>query len=746
MSFVPKFPPTAEKIYLQYNELTSIPSYAFRGLSNLEFLYLDHNKISSIEPFAFDGLTSLTYLAMRNNKLTLLGNNSLSRMPRLSQVYLTTNNIKLIADSSFNATESLEYVDFHANKLTSVPSLGFQPNLNVLMLEGNHIVDATFPASYKNCSRKMAIWLSNNDIKELTNVTFESLSGGSLTKLYLTKNDIKRIESGSLSCLNSIAFLTLSSNPLNSITLRTTLAGLAGKDVRSLDLSRIEFNGVLKKDTFSLMTNTTLSSLSLTFNKIRVISDGAFSKLNTLSVLNLSNNAINRIYDKAFKGLVQLSTLKLNDNYLATVPAFLPSTLNFLYLENNQIATIESNSFINQGNLRTLGLTSNRINQLRKDALNGLVNLKKLKMNNNNLYLLPEKIFSPLTRLQHLDISRNSLFIIFEAERGFSSLVALEYLNLAANECSFIQKDVFHAMRSLKYLHLESNNLGNLFSSDMNGELLQESKKLEELYIMNNKIKHLPESMLKSQYSLRVLKASHNKLSTWGSTLFRSTQKLSTLDLSYNLLSTLGEENLHDLNNLKFLDLTESPFLCNCDLRWFRDWINQTTTVLKNDGLYTCNGPSKWKGTHLLEFDRSKITCWFFTTYAIVGVALGTLLVTLLLVCLIYKNRWRIRLRWYRLSTRGRKFLKRSKSCDGSVNYGAIPNYTYDAYVSCSMPDREWALQHLLPGIDKGQLNNDTKFGGEFRLYYEDRDAEAGTKSKWLAMIRKSKKYAKIRN
>ena len=737
---------TAEKVYLQYNDITIIPSFAFHGLSNIEFLNLDHNKISCIEPFAFDGLTSLNYLDMRNNKLIALGNNSLSAMPNLNQIYLTTNNIRTVADNSFNGTETLEYVTLQANELTSVPSLGYQPNLNQLILQSNHIINATFPASYKTCSKKIAIVFGNNKIQELTNATFESLAGSSLTKLYLTENDIERIESGSFSCLNSVISLKLGSNPLDSKMLKAAVSGLAGKDVRSLDLSGIHLNGVLMEDTFSLLKNTTLHSLIMKFNKIRVIHDGAFSELNTLSMLDISNNEINAISDNAFSGLVQLSTLKLSDNDITMLPAALPTSLNFLYLERNQIATIENNAFINQVNLWTLRLTSNRINQLRNDAFNGLVNLKKLKLNDNRINPLPGNVFSALARLQHLDLSRNNLYTIQRAKRRFSSLVALEYLNLADNQCSFIPKDAFRAMLSLRYLHLERNNLGNVLSTDINGEMLQAAQRLEELYIMNNNIATLPASMLKNQFSLRVLNASHNKLFRWGPTLFKSTKKLSTLDLSYNLISTLREESLRDLNNLKFLDLSGSPFLCNCDSRWFRDWINQTTVTLKNGAWYTCYSPEEWKGIPLLEFDRSKITCSFFTTYSIVGVALGTLLVPLLLVCLIYKNRWRIRLRWYRLSKRGRKFLKRSKSSDSSVNYGAIPNYTFDAYVSCSMPDREWALQHLLPGIDKGQLNNDTKFGGEFRLYYEDRDAEAGTISKWLAMIRKSKKYAEIRN
>ena len=727
MSSVPKLPVTAEKVYLQYNEISNIQSNAFHGLSNLEFLYFDHNEISSIEPFAFDGLANLKYLELRNNKLSFLGDNSLAAMPQLKQIFLVTNNIKVIADNAFNGTESLEYVNIQANELTCVPSLGHQPNLNELDLESNHIIDVTFPVSYRTGSKKISIVLGENSIKELTNATFENLSNNSLTKLYLNRNEIGSIESGSFSCLSSITSLKLGSNPLTSKTLKTAVAGLAGKDIRSLDLSAINLNGVLMGDTFALLTNTTLHSLIMKSNQIKQLRGGTFSKLNSLSMLDLSKNNINIISDNAFSGLYQLSTLKLSDNELRTVPTGLPTSLNFLYLERNKIASIESNSFVNQVNLWTLRLMSNNIHQVKNDAFNGLVNLKKLKLNDNKINPLPGSVFSSLTRLQHLDLSRNNLYTIQRSKRRFASLVALEYFNIADNQCSFIQKDAFRAMLSLKYLHLERNNLGNIFSNDVNGELLREAKKLEELHIMNNNIESLQVPTLQNQFSLRILNASHNKLATLGSTLFKSTQELSKLDLSYNLISTVGKDNLTDLGNLKYLDLTGSPFSCDCNLRWFRDWINKTTTTLINVGGYTCNSPNDWKGIRVLEFDGSKINCFFLTTSAIVGIAVGTLLLSLLLVWLIYKNRWRLRLCWYKLSKRGRRFLKRSRSPHNGTNYGTIPDHTYDAYVSCSMSDRDWALQHLLPGIDRGQLNKDHKFGGEFRLYYEDRDAEPGT-------------------
>ena len=73
-------------------------------------------------------------------------------------------------------------------------------------------------------------------------------------------------------------------------------------------------------------------------------------------------------------------------------------------------------------------------------------------------------------------------------------------------------------------------------------------------------------------------------------------------------------------------------------------------------------------------------------------------------------------------------FLRHLRVISQHANYGAIGEEAdlFDAYISCSEHDKPWVLQNLLPGIDKVQLDDDNPFGGDFRLYYDDRDSEPG--------------------
>ena len=184
--------------------------------------------------------------------------------------------------------------------------------------------------------------------------------------------------------------------------------------------------------------------------------------------------------------------------------------------------------------------------------------------------------------------------------------------------------------------------------------------------------------------------------------------------------------------NLKVLNLTDNKFICNCQLLWFRDWIDRTTVDLPGEESYMCDGSERWKGKPLLEFTRDKIDCssQYISKYAIGGIIVGAVVITALSGILVYRNRWRLRLRLYLLSKRGRRFLRDERRHARHLNYGAINNddrrYHYDAYISCNECDFDWVLCHLLPDIDSDEYEN-ARFGGDFKLYYDPRDQDPGS-------------------
>lgn len=730
LTSIPKIPDSAVEVNLNNNNLTTIPNHAFSGLSRLRKLYLEFNNIQTILPFAFRGLISLRYLYLSENKISVLGNKSFASIPKLKNLELKHNKIHKISKNAFDGTFAIASINIRQNYLLAVPSFGYQSNLTYIDMFDNLIVNATFPTSFMDNLQKLSVNLGKNSIQTIKKFTFASLANKRILELNLGQNKIRTVEKNAFAAFQSVSSLTLNKNRLNTLSLKNMSVDLKGKSLKSLDLSDNSLTLSAIYFSLSRIVNATLKILRLRSNNISALMARRFSTFKELTELDMSRNRITYIFENAFEGLDKLSSLKLDNNYVMSVPKDMPTTLKRFYLNKNAIKELESNAFKKLFKLKELSLKQNNIFSLSSGSFNDLGNLEKLDMSNNNIFYLPGSIFSPLKRLIHLDLGKNKLHSIQHLPNVFEPLTSLRFLSLQDNKYSFFHETTFLTTVSLQTLRLEVNNLGDFFAEENGRKLFRGLTNLEILSIANNNIKTLHESLFKDQLSLKELHAEHNMLSLWGQNTFRSTKNLTVLDMSFNLIHGIEETNLHYLNDLRYLSLAGNPFICNCNLLWFREWINTTTTVLPNIDSYTCHGPKEWHPKPLLQFSRSKIDCTNHTEdkNVIIGAAFAGLLVSVCVCVLGYKVRWRIRLRLYLISKRGKRFIRDFKMVNRMRNYGAIGNHQelFDAYISCSDQDKPWVLRHLFPGIDNGQLNDENRFGGSFKLYFDERDSEAG--------------------
>jgi hypothetical protein len=80
-------------LYLYNNQLSSIESGDFSGLSNLTTLDLWGNQISSIESGDFSELTSLTSLQLAINQISSIESGAFSGLANLEMLYLGNNQL-----------------------------------------------------------------------------------------------------------------------------------------------------------------------------------------------------------------------------------------------------------------------------------------------------------------------------------------------------------------------------------------------------------------------------------------------------------------------------------------------------------------------------------------------------------------------------------------------------------------------------------------------------------------------------
>ncbi|XP_036355777.1 leucine-rich repeat-containing protein 4C isoform X5 [Octopus sinensis] len=102
---------------------------------------------------------------------------------------------------------------------------------------------------------------------------------------------------------------------------------------------------------------TNVEYLTLTWNSISTIKEGAFTGLSNLKELSLFKNKISTIKEGAFTGLSNLKELSLFENKFSTIKegTFTGlSNLKYLYLGSNSIPTINEGAFTGLSNLKQL--------------------------------------------------------------------------------------------------------------------------------------------------------------------------------------------------------------------------------------------------------------------------------------------------------------------------------------------------------------------------------------------------------
>jgi hypothetical protein len=80
-----------------------------------------------------------------------------------------------------------------------------------------------------------------------------------------------------------------------------------------------------------------------------------------------------------------------------------------LYLDNNNIHTIESGDFTAAIKLRALGLSNNSLSRVEPNAFAGLKNLKVLNLSDNDIESIPQDGLNGMTGLRFLGISNNPM-------------------------------------------------------------------------------------------------------------------------------------------------------------------------------------------------------------------------------------------------------------------------------------------------------------------------------------------------
>ncbi|KAL2091139.1 hypothetical protein ACEWY4_013402 [Coilia grayii] len=271
-------PPTFPvAMYCDGRGMTAVPSVP----SRMKYVYLQHNQITSVPDEAFANATNLVWLMLHENNIGSVGKKAFAKMQSLDRLYLSNNNLTKVPA---NLPSSLRDLRLDNNRIAKVPPNAFEgmENLTILLLHDNAIQEVG--AALKGLTSLTLLDVSSNRLKKVP----ESLPD-QLHQLYLESNAIDAIPNNFLGHFQQLQYVRMSHNELTDKGIPPNTFNVTG--LVELDLS---YNKLERIPTVS----TSLEHLYLQANHIKEFSLGSFCSVvdvmnfSKLKVLRLDGNEI----------------------------------------------------------------------------------------------------------------------------------------------------------------------------------------------------------------------------------------------------------------------------------------------------------------------------------------------------------------------------------------------------------------------------------------------------------------------
>ncbi|XP_041352545.1 toll-like receptor 3 [Gigantopelta aegis] len=519
------------------------------------------------------------------------------------------------------------------------------------------------------------LMLKSFNIQNMTRKTFAFVQSLNLTSLNINNSTIADIEEDTFSVFSHCKNLKLiiGHNVIAETVISKVLKGLRSLTLDYLDLRHLNISD--RDGTFfNPLSGASVQSITVSKNYLTKYNHSQFVNVSNLSYLDLSGNDINvttLTYSSVLRQLLlnynriprfpiicrrhksmfpNLELLKLDHNnidYINSKQIYCLKKLKYLDLSRNFFTTIATNTFAYLPHLETIRL---------RNMVFDLVSIKEYAFNNSN-------IRSIILRDNRMEL-QHALHV-----DSFAGCDRLEDLDLSYNQVTKLPKrheyirDLLRRLHNLKWL-----SLGSLLLFEI-PEIVMNLTKIEVLELYTNYISKLPDRFFSRMPKLKKL--------------YIGTNSFSSLDRTDFPLSMR--------ERVKVLEFSGNPFVCDCKMLWFVEWMRRTPGTFGPVSNYMCtNSDGSIKRYLMTDMHISLNFCLLSFETALIIVSLSIFVIIVLMTSsLVYKWSWNIKHCIY--------MLRYEKTSRNETNI----NYIFDAYVIYCAENRKWVLEEAIPNLEE---------------------------------------------
>ncbi|XP_013083347.2 slit homolog 1 protein-like [Biomphalaria glabrata] len=202
-----------------------------------------------------------------------------------------------------------------------------------------------------------------------------------------------------------------------------------------------------------------------------------------------------------------------------------------------------------------------------------------------------------------LDLSGNYFPVL--KSRSFIGFNYINQLYLKHNSIQYLEDEALQDLVYLRVLDLSINLLSHLPTS----ALKYVSLSLTQLDLSGNRIQVIYKGAFKDLKNLKILELNGNSISRIDTGGLSGLSSLNVLKLRQNALCTLPCDVFSEFSST--VETAVRQWMCHCNLRWLRTWLNNTNQEVWNaDGYFIrCNGPSIVKDKPLNSLLLDELEC-----------------------------------------------------------------------------------------------------------------------------------------